>query len=197
MKIPSEGKSRLADILDGPSRELLTIALLRRVLKAALDSSGDDVYVVGGGSEVSAICEQTGANWLDSNSGDLNFDVSIGITEINRMGNGTLYLPGDLPFVTPGDIDLVIKYSENGNLAVLVASESDGGTNCAFFPHQTELIPLLGPDSYRKHREYAKSCGTLFETVRPTGLLIDLDTPQDLQICEGIEKGFLKNVGII
>ena len=197
MKLPSEGKSRLVDVLAGPSRERLTISLLRRVVKASTDSSADSVYVVGGGSQVAQICQQMGVNWIDSNSGNLNLDVSIGMTEISQIGNGTVYLPGDLPFVTPGDIDAVIKYSENGHFAILVSSESDGGTNCALFPYQTDLIPLLGPDSYRQHCEYAKNRGILFETVRPTGLLIDLDTPEDLQKCEEIEKGFLKNVGII
>ena len=197
MKVPSEGKSRLIDVLDGPSRELLTVALLRRVLKASAESTVEAVYVVGGGLEVAQVCQQMGVNWLDSNSGDLNFDVSVGISEISQMGNGTVYLPGDLPFVTPGDIDSVIELSDNGSLAVLVSSESDGGTNCILFPNQTDLIPLLGIDSYRKHYEYAKNRGIPFEVIRPEGLLIDLDTPEDLRKCEKIENGFLKNMGII
>ena len=197
MKVPSEGKSRLINVLDGPSRELLTIALLRRVVKASTESSVDDVYVVGGGIKVAQLCQQMGVNWLDSNSGDLNFDVSVGITEISQIGNGTVYLPGDLPFLTPSDIDSVIELSNNGNFAVLVSSESDGGTNCILYPNQTELIPLLGNDSYRRHYEYAKDRGIPFETIRPEGLLIDLDTPEDLRKCEEIENGFLKNMGII
>ena len=55
MKVPSEGKSRLINVLDGPSRELLTIALLRRVVKASTESSVDDVYVVGGGIKVAQL----------------------------------------------------------------------------------------------------------------------------------------------
>ena len=66
MKVPSEGKSRLINVLDGPSRELLTIALLRRVVKASTESSVDDVYVVGGGIKVAQLCQQMGVNWLDS-----------------------------------------------------------------------------------------------------------------------------------
>ena len=49
MKIPSEGKSRLADGLDGSSRKSLIIALLERVLEASMNSSSCDVYVIGGG----------------------------------------------------------------------------------------------------------------------------------------------------
>ena len=93
MKLPSEGKSRLVDVLAGPSRERLTIALLRRVVKASTESSADSVYVVGGGSQVAQICQQMGVNWIDSNSGNLNLDVSIGMTEISQIGNGTVYLP--------------------------------------------------------------------------------------------------------
>ncbi len=196
MKIPSEGKSRLADVLDGPGRKALIISLLERVLEASMNSSSGDVYVIGGGFEVSDICRQNGANWLASDSGDLNLDVSAGIAEITQVGNGTIYLPGDLPFVTSENIDLVINRSENGDLAVLVASESDGGTNCVLFPYQTKLIPLLGSDSYRKHCEYAVTHGILFESLRPAGLLIDLDTAEDLKKCQRREKGFLANVGI-
>jgi len=196
MKLPSEGKSRLIDVLAGPSRERLTIALLRRVLKASTDSSAVSVYVVGGGLQVAQICQQMEVNWIDSNSGDLNLDVSIGMAEISQIGNGTVYLPGDLPFVTAGDIDSVIELSDNGNFAVLVSSESDGGTNCILFPNQTDLIPLLGLDSYRKHYDYARDRGIPFETIRPEGLLIDLDTPEDLRRCEEIENGFLKNMGV-
>ena len=165
MKIPSEGKSRLVDVLDGPSRKALIISLLERVLEASMNSSSRDVYVIGGGFEVADICRQIGANWLNSDSGNLNFDVSAGIAEITQAGNGTIYLPGDLPFVTSEDIDSVINRSENGDLAVLVASESDGGTNCVLFPYQTKLIPLLGLDSYRKHYEYAVDHGILFESI--------------------------------
>ena len=197
MKIPSEGKSRLVDVLDGPSRKALIISLLERVLEASMNSSSRDVYVIGGGFEVADICRQIGANWLDSDSGDLNFDVSAGIAEITQAGYGTIYLPGDLPFVTSEDIDSVINCSGNGDLAVLVASESDGGTNCVLFPYQTKLIPLLGLDSYRKHYEYAVDHGILFESIRPAGLLIDLDTEDDLKKCQRREKGFLGNVGII
>ena len=197
MKIPSEGKSRLGDVLDGPSRKALIISLLERVLEASMNSSSRDVYVIGGGYEVADICGRVGANWLNSDSGNLNFDVSAGIAEITQAGNGTIYLPGDLPFVTSDDIDSVINRSENGDLAVLVASESDGGTNCVLFPYQTKLIPLLGLDSYRKHYEYAVDHGILFESIRPAGLLIDLDTEDDLKKCQRREKGFLGNVGII
>ena len=197
MKIPSEGKSRLVDVLDGPSRKALIISLLERVLEASMNSSSRDVYVIGGGYEVADICGRVGANWLNSDSGNLNFDVSAGIAEITQAGNGTIYLPGDLPFVTSEDIDSVINRSENGDLAVLVASESDGGTNCVLFPYQTKLIPLLGLDSYRKHYEYAVDHGILFESIRPAGLLIDLDTEDDLKKCQRREKGFLGNVGII
>ena len=197
MKIPSEGKSRLGDVLDGPSRKALIISLLERVLEASMNSSSRDVYVIGGGFEVADICRHIGANWLNSDSGNLNFDVSAGIAEITQAGNGTIYLPGDLPFVTSEDIDSVINRSENGDLAVLVASESDGGTNCVLFPYQTKLIPLLGLDSYRKHYEYAVDHGILFESIRPAGLLIDLDTEDDLKKCQRREKGFLGNVGII
>ena len=197
MKIPSEGKSRLADVLDGPSRKSLIISLLDRVLEASMNSSSCDVYVIGGGFEVADICRQIGARWTASDSGDLNFDVSAGIAEITQAGNGTIYLPGDLPFITSEDIDSVINRSENGDLAVLVASESDGGTNCVLFPYQTKLIPLLGSDSYRKHCKYAVTHGILFESIRPAGLLIDLDTADDLKKCQRREKGFLGNVGII
>jgi 2-phospho-L-lactate guanylyltransferase len=196
MKIPSEGKSRLAEVLDGPGRKALIISLLERVLEASMNSSSGDVYVIGGGFEVADICRQNGANWLASDSGDLNLDVSAGIAEITQVGNGTIYLPGDLPFVTSEDIDLVINRSEKGDLAVLVASESDGGTNCVLFPYQTKLIPLLGSDSYRKHCKYAVNHGILFESLRPAGLLIDLDTAEDLKKCQRREKGFLGNVGI-
>ena len=197
MKIPSEGKSRLAGVLDGQSRKSLIMSLLERVLEASMNSSSRDVYVIGGGYEVADICGRVGANWLNSDSGNLNFDVSAGIAEITQAGNGTIYLPGDLPFVTSEDIDSVINRSENGDLAVLVASESDGGTNCVLFPYQTKLIPLLGLDSYRKHYEYAVDHGILFESIRPAGLLIDLDTEDDLKKCQRREKGFLGNVGII
>ena len=197
MKIPSEGKSRLAGVLDGQSRKSLIMSLLERVLEASMNSSSRDVYVIGGGYEVADICGRVGANWLNSDSGNLNFDVSAGIAEITQAGNGTIYLPGDLPFVTSDDIDSVINRSENGDLAVLVASESDGGTNCVLFPYQTKLIPLLGLDSYRKHYEYAVGHGILFESIRPAGLLIDLDTEDDLKKCQRREKGFLGNVGII
>lgn len=197
MKIPSEGKSRLADVLDGSSRKSLIISLLERVLEASMNSSSCDVYVIGGGLEVADICRQIGAYWLNSDSGDLNLDVSAGIAEITQTGKGTIYLPGDLPFVTSEDINSVIDRSENGNFAVLVESESDGGTNCVLFPYQTKLIPLLGSDSYKRHCGYAVNHGILFESISPAGLLIDLDTVDDLKKCQRREKGFLANVGII
>jgi 2-phospho-L-lactate guanylyltransferase (CobY/MobA/RfbA family) len=88
--------------------------MLRRVLLAARGSSAQSVTVVGGGVNVRRIASKYFAEWTASLGNDLNADLMDSIKARESEGFSTIYLPGDLPFVQPIDIDTVIDASRQG-----------------------------------------------------------------------------------
>ena len=171
-------------------RGMLVKNMLRRVLLAARESSAQSVTVVGGGVNVRRIASKYFAEWTDSSGNDLNEDLMNSIKVRESEGFSTIYLPGDLPFVQPVDIDAVIDASRQGTRLVLVPSSGDGGTSCMLIPAQNDFTTLLGHDSFNRHLKSARGMELETTVIKPLGVSIDLDTEDDLIRCEELEPGF-------
>ena len=171
-------------------RVALVKNMLRRVLLAARGSSAQSVTVVGGGVNVRRIASKYFAEWTASLGNDLNADLMDSIKARESEGFSTIYLPGDLPFVRPIDIDTVIDASRQGTRLVLVPSSSDGGTSCMLIPSRNDFTTLLGHDSFTRHLKAARDMELESTVITPLGVSMDLDTEEDLIRCEELEPGF-------
>ena len=195
MKTPCRAKSRLSGLFSVSQRVALVKNMLRRVLLAARGSSAQSVTVVGGGVNVRRIASKYFAEWTASLGNDLNADLMDSIKARESEGFSTIYLPGDLPFVQPIDIDTVIDASRQGTRLVLVPSSSDGGTSCMLIPSRYGFTTLLGHDSFNRHLKAARDMELESTVITPLGVSMDLDTEEDLIRCEELEPGFRARLG--
>ena len=105
-----------------------------------------------------------------------------------------IYLPADLPFVTSADIAKIAQVSGGGETLTLSPAQQDGGTNAMLIPNCLSFTPLLGKNSFQRHEQQASSLSIPYNVCLSEGLKLDLDTPDDLDLCEELEPGFLLTV---
>lgn len=194
MKNPYDSKSRLAKVFSRNQRAELSLNMLARVVTASKLSLADNIAVVGG-EFIASCANEHEVDWIHVSSNDLNEDLYAAMCLSVEDDFVPIYLPGDVPFLTPDDINEVIKASHGGSEVVLVPSGHDGGTNCFLNPFFLCFKPLLGIDSFRRHIEFAEMRNVPFSVRRLSGLLLDLDTEDDLRRCNAFESGFIKRLG--
>ena len=197
MKDIRYGKSRLITVLSDEARQTLTENLFLRVVSAVKKSIVDEIWVVGAGAKLEKICSVMDVKWIKSVGKDLNHDLSSAIVTAQRRSLTPIYLPGDLPFVEPWEINQVIERSCSGRKFVLVPSRYDDGTNCMLIPTWLDFRSSLGEKSFDKHKRMLKMLNVDFIDVSPAGITLDLDTVDDLARCNEIEKGFTRRLGML
>ena len=190
MKPLNRSKTRLASVLSEQQRADLSLSMFSRVIAAANAALGI-VWVVGGDDAVRHTAERLGALWREDPGRDLNDSLSIAFDEACKKGLSPIYLPADLPFVTAADIHRIVQASGNGKTLTLSPAQQDGGTNAMLIPQCLSFPPLLGKDSFSLHKRQATSRGIPYAVCLSEGLGLDLDTPDDLALCDEIQPGFL------
>ena len=190
MKPLNRSKTRLASVLSEQQRADLSLSMFSRVITEANAALGV-VWVVGGDDSVRLAAEGLGADWREDPGSDLNDSLSIAFDEACKKGLSPIYLPADLPFVTAADIHRIVQASGNGKTLTLSPAQQDGGTNAMLIPQCLSFPPLLGKDSFSLHKRQATSRGIPYAVCLSEGLGLDLDTPDDLALCDEIQPGFL------
>ena len=190
MKPLNRSKTRLASVLSEQQRADLSLSMFSRVITEANAALGV-VWVVGGDDTVRDTAERLGALWREDPGSDLNDSLSIAFDEACKKGLSPIYLPADLPFVTAADIHRIVQASGNGKTLTLSPAQQDGGTNAMLIPQCLSFPPLLGKDSFSLHKRQATSRGIPYAVCLSEGLGLDLDTPDDLALCDEIQPGFL------
>ena len=193
MKRLSEGKSRLAKQLTPDQRAELVVGMLRRVIAAIKSANIELFWVVGGDDRVRHVTRNFDGIWFEELGRDLNDTVIKGFERAFREGCSALYLPGDLPFIKPSDLQTLLRSSERGNIT-LAPARRDGGTNGIVVPHGTPFFPELGNRSFAKHLQQAASKELSVAICYSQGLGFDLDTIDDLEAYEHMEPGLLERL---
>lgn len=189
MKPLHQSKTRLAGALSHQERAELSLAMFRRVVSAARDALGA-VWVVGGDDAVRKTAESLGAVWYEDPAKNLNDSLAFALDTARKNGLSAIYLPADLPFVSAADIEKVVHASSNGETLTLSPAQQDGGTNAMLVPRRVTFPPALGRDSFRRHKQQAAQLGIPYTVCLSEGLMLDLDTPEDLALCEKRQPGF-------
>ncbi|MCY4578604.1 MAG: 2-phospho-L-lactate guanylyltransferase [Chloroflexi bacterium] len=193
MKPLNLSKTRLASVLSEQERADLSLAMFSKVVSAAHEALGV-VWVVGGDEAVKQASNGLGAKWLEDPGNDLNESLSFAFSKACRVGSAAIYLPSDLPFVTAADIEKIVQASVGGETLALSPAQQDGGTNAMLIPKCLRFPPLLGKDSYARHKQHAASLGIPYTVCLSEGLALDLDTPDDLALCDRLQPGFLSTM---
>ena len=194
----SQAKSRLAPYLKDVQRRRLVIAMLRRVIRAALEAS-TEVWVLGADVSARNVALKEEASWREEAGSDINESLRLVFEEAWAAGKSPLFLPGDLPFLSSDELKaLIARARADSNIGadsvpsiVLSPANKGGGTNAILIPQPLPFRLRLGPDSLSRHVAEARRLGLEPTVYASPGLARDLDTWEDLQEYESQEPGFL------
>lgn len=199
MKPLAASKSRLSSALSDKQRMALALNMVWHVLRAAVRAPLEHVWVVGGDPDVRRLAESGGACWRADTAEELNATLADAFDLAFHCGLAPLYLPGDLPLLESHEVQGLISASRHGANVVLSPDVRGDGTNALLLPVGSPLRPSLGPGSFPRHLELARSLGLKVAIYHSPGLSFDLDIPEDLASLEVRRPGLLgelvKDVG--
>lgn len=191
MKPLADCKTRLSRTLTAEERGDLVIGMLRRVIMAIKGASLEIFWVVGGDWRIRNLTRNFDGIWLEDIGRNLNDTVDKTFDRASERGYGSLYLPGDLPFLKPADITSMIRSAGQGRNIVLAPARRDSGTNGILIPPKLAFKPELGNRSFTKHVSQAAKLGISVAICYSEGLGFDLDITEDLEFFQQREPGLL------
>jgi 2-phospho-L-lactate guanylyltransferase len=175
-------KQRLSAALSPEQRRVFAEAMLQDVLDALAGCSRrHEVAVVTGDARAELLArERNFAVIRDSVNPGETGAIEMATAFCRQQGAAyTLVVPGDIPLITPAEIDAVLAAAPADG-AVLVPSASGRGTNAAL-RRPADLFPLrFGNDSFLPHLAAAHATGKRVEVLRLAGIGLDIDEPADL-----------------
>jgi 2-phospho-L-lactate guanylyltransferase len=187
-------KSRLGEPLDAEERLDLVSRLLRRAIAATTSSARiAGTIVVSTDQAALELARDAGAVPVTDFDRGLNPALELARTEaLARGATALVVLPADLPWLDRETLDAVLEAAGDGGtdkpLVALVADRHGTGTNVLILAPPATIDFAFGPRSRFVHAAEAAAVGAGYvELGGPLG--IDLDTPEDLVLVEGLAPG--------
>ena len=215
----TEGKRRLAPILERGERAALVRRMFLRTLEAAL-AAGPPVLVVSPDPDALALARDHGATGLEEpRPVELNHALELAAREAaSRGADALLVISADLPDLEAADLRAMLPPPESdpgqplspdlpvpangggtgrngsgtvaGDALVRIAPDEAGvGTNALYVRPPDLLSFEYGETSCPRHLEQARARGARIVRVDRPGLRFDLDTPGDLERHERRRRG--------
>jgi 2-phospho-L-lactate/phosphoenolpyruvate guanylyltransferase len=157
----------------------LAASMAERVLDAlAAAERLDGVLVVTREADAAASAQSRGFEVVDEPQlRGHNAAAELGIARALALGaTRALLVPGDCPLLTADEIDdLLARHAGPG--VVVVPDRHGTGTNALLLQPPDAIHPSFGPGSRERHAK-----GAVVDEV--PGLLLDVDTPEDLAALE-------------
>lgn len=173
------GKQRLAPLLTPDQRHDLARDLATHVTSTA-ERAGMSPLVVTADEDVAQWARASGHSVLSDPGTGLDDAATTGVDHVVRSGSPWLILHSDLPLLGADDLQALAHVLLGGS--PVIAPSSDGGTSAIGSTGPFRFS--FGPGSFHRHL-------TRLETpvvVTRTGLLLDVDTPDDLVAARAIEE---------
>jgi 2-phospho-L-lactate guanylyltransferase len=184
-------KSRLGGPLDAEERLDLVSRLLRRAIEATTGSSRiAGTIVVSTDPAALELARDAGAVPVADFDRGLNPALVIARTEaLARGATALVVLPADLPWLDRQTLEAVLEAAGGAatgdRLVALVPDRHGTGTNVLVLAPPGTIDFAFGPGSRSIHAAEAAAAGAAY--VELGGPLdIDLDTPEDLVLVEGL-----------
>lgn len=185
-------KSRLAGVLPAPEREALAESMFRHLLDALGNLTRTakiaGVMVISRDSKALAIARDYGVSTVqESGAPELNAALLRASEVVRYRGtDGVLVLPADLPLVTAEDVEQIVNTGRYNATVVIVPDRLEDGTN-AMLVIPPGFIPYsYGVGSFKRHKELAERAGATVKVLHLERLALDLDTPEDLAVYNGM-----------
>jgi 2-phospho-L-lactate/phosphoenolpyruvate guanylyltransferase len=175
-------KQRLARVLSPARRQELAVAMFEDVMQALSASHGlAGIAVVTLDQNATQIAARWGAQvWTDGAREGHTGAVMAAARRLAATGATMLTIPGDVPRVSPTDIDAILAAHIDSPAFTIAPAWDDLGSN-AIMCSPPDLVPLrFGPDSFFPHLAAARRQGLEPTIVRRPGIAVDIDEPADL-----------------
>lgn len=181
MKPLAQAKSRLASALPGDVRHELVRLMLQDVLAACHASSGiKAISVVTADTSLREMVEACGAD-LFPERGATGLNEAVSAAQAQIAPGAMLYMAGDLPLVTPADIEAMIDATGDGIHSVIAPSCDRNGTNALLLSQANLVAPEFGENSFERHLAALETIGPKARIVERRTLGLDIDRPEDLE----------------
>jgi 2-phospho-L-lactate guanylyltransferase len=180
-----DAKQRLAGLLNSNERKLLFQAMVDDVLTAVEACTYiDNIVVVTNDQAVAELARGFGAEIRPEPEPPGLIEA---VTETGKQlaAEGVecmLFLPGDVPLVTPEELEVVLEgFGMSGKPEFMIVPASDlGGSNCVACSPPDCMSFGFGIDSFRKHLALARDRGIDPQVTKLPGIGLDIDTPSDI-----------------
>jgi 2-phospho-L-lactate guanylyltransferase len=171
-------KSRLASVLSSTQRALLAQTMLADVLAACRAAPVAGIVAVVDGPQGHALA----THYVPDPGQGMNPAVWAGIRSAARLGaESVIVLPGDVPLLTPADLQAVLDAAADLPRVVAVVPDRTGrGTNALLLRPVDVIRPSFGEDSGPRHLALARAAGAVAVCVSRPLLALDVDRPADL-----------------
>ena len=191
-----KSKTRLSAFFAPQERRLLTLAMLQDVLDALKSSKVNKTAVISSDPTVQRFVKDFDVTYLKETREGLNQALEQAIKWCIRKGaESVLFLPADVPLITPNDINQITKLALN-NSAVISPSRN-GGTNALLQTPPRIIAPCFGSDSFKKHVSQALAKHVQTKIYVSSSVMLDIDSEKDLELLlksgkETVSYRFLK-----
>ena len=176
-------KGRLAPLLRREVRQALALAMLEDVLAAVTGVPGiAGLMVVTVDPEAGRLAAGYGARLIEAGARDGHTGaVTAAARLIAGKGRaGMLTLPGDIPLVTPAEIESLLAVHLPAPSFTIVPSHDERGSN-AIACSPPDAVPLrFGENSFYPHLWTAEAYGIQPKVLRLPGIALDIDNPEDV-----------------
>jgi 2-phospho-L-lactate/phosphoenolpyruvate guanylyltransferase len=173
-------KTRLASVLDPPTRVRVMQALLDHTLEQVKAApSIRSVTLVSSAAEAPSIAAQHGVAYFDDRGLPWNDALAAAIAEAVTSQTVAI-VSADVPLLTTDDVErFVAELTERG---AVIARATDAGTNAVAMQPAGAMPTTFGvKGSAERHAELARESGLMPVVVDIPGLAHDLDTASDLE----------------
>lgn len=184
-KDPSYAKSRLSSYLSQPQRQELFKVLFKNVLKTLVSlPSCPHVLVVTDSRFIKEVSEQTGASvlWENNPKGETEAVNKATRWSIENGYQRQLVIPGDMAHLNPDEVEHLLTLDLPSPSVVLCPAVNDDGTN-GILTSPPDIIEFrFGNLSFPDYQKKAKQKNAHLEILRLKSFVLDLDTPEDLNM---------------
>jgi 2-phospho-L-lactate/phosphoenolpyruvate guanylyltransferase len=170
---------RLAGVLDAAERRALQAAMLGDVLTAATAFSSATI-VVTGDPHVAALVRDRGATVAPDRTPPAGINAAVARGIQAAAAETVLILMGDLPCATEADLRQIAASAPTGRGVTLAVSGDGTGTNAMMVAPPEVIRPAFGAGSLARHLAAAEDATAECVVVTAPGLMLDIDTPEDL-----------------
>ena len=176
-----QAKSRLATVLSTQERIDLCLAMTEDVVDCLTKvSSIQGIAIISSEPLLKDLLIKYACIRLEDQEGagfSANMDHAANWLEA-RGHTEMIYVPADVPAITPDEIETLIRNHNNG--VTIVPAKAESGTNLLVCTPPSAIPFQFGPNSCDHHHQVAQSRGLPVQILQSPGLANDIDEPDDL-----------------